>query len=341
MNMQQWAEGLLQSDTRTAIPIMTHPGIEFTGKKVIDAVTNGQDQFEAIVAVNSQFPESAAATIIMDLTVEAEAFGCPIHFADDEVPTVTDRIVSTPDDIAALAVPDLLGGRVGEYLKATRLAAQTITDKPVFAGCIGPFSLAGRLYDMTEIMTAAFLEPEAILMLVDKATQFLISYAGEMKKTGASGIIIAEPAAGLLSSDMCQTFSSDFVKRIVDAVQDDTFMVILHNCGNTGQVTAEMVSTGARGLHFGNKIDMVQVCREVPPHLLVMGNLDPVNDFKMATAEQMKMRTIELLEKTADFPHFVLSSGCDTPPHVPLANIAAFYEALQIFNTEYSLSLNK
>lgn len=341
MNMQQWAEGLLQSDTRTAIPIMTHPGIEFTGKKVIDAVTNGQDQFEAIVAVNSQFPESAAATIIMDLTVEAEAFGCSIHFADDEVPTITGRIVSTPETIAALAVPELTCGRIGEYLKATRLAAQSITDKPVFAGCIGPFSLAGRLYDMTEIMTAAFLEPEAILALVDKATQFLIRYASEMKKTGASGIIIAEPAAGLLSADMCQTFSSDFVKRMVDAVQDDTFMVILHNCGNTGQVTTEMVNTGARGLHFGNKIDMVRVCREVPPHILVMGNLDPVNDFKMASAEQMKARTIDLLEKTADFSHFVLSSGCDTPPHVPLANIDAFYEALRVFNFEYTLTSNK
>ena len=27
------------------------------------------------------------------------------------------------------------------------------------------------------------------------------------------------------------------VRRIVDAVQDDSFMVVLHNCGNTGHCT--------------------------------------------------------------------------------------------------------
>lgn len=331
MNMHQWAQNLRESELRVAIPIMTHPGIEFTGKKVIDAVTSGQAQFEAIMAVNEHYP-AAAATIIMDLTVEAEAFGCPILFADDEVPTVTGRIVSSAEDIANLTVPSLDKGRIGEYLKATRLAAGAIIDKPVLAGCIGPFSLAGRLYDMTEIMTAAFLEPESIHQLVGKATQFLISYIKEMKKTGARGIVIAEPAAGLLPSDLCQAFSSDFVKQIVDAVQDENFIVILHNCGNTGQVTAEMVNTGARGLHFGNKIDMVQVCREVPSDILVLGNLDPVNDFKMATADEMRARTTELLEKTSGFPNFIVSSGCDTPPHVPLANIEAFYEALKAFN---------
>ena len=45
-------------------------------------------------------------------------------------------------------------------------------------------------------------------------------------------LIIAEPAAGLLSPEQCAEFSSPYVKKVVDAVQDDNFMVILHNCGN-------------------------------------------------------------------------------------------------------------
>lgn len=56
------------------------------------------------------------------------------------------------------------------------------------------------------------------------------------KLAGSNGIIIAEPATGLLSPAQCDEFSSQYVKRIVEAVQDDYFLVILHNCGNTVKI---------------------------------------------------------------------------------------------------------
>jgi uroporphyrinogen decarboxylase len=331
VNMKEWKEQALSSKKRLAIPIMTHPGIDLIGKRVIDAVTNGHVHSDAILALNERYP-AAAATIIMDLTVEAEAFGSAILFSDHEVPSVSGRLVGDIDEVERLKVPGMNAGRIQQYLLATSLASRNIASKPVFAGCIGPFSLAGRLFDMTEIMTAAYIEPDTILMLLEKCTKFLIEYVKELKQSGANGIIMAEPAAGLLTPDMCQQFSSDFIKTIVDLVQDDSFLFILHNCGNTGHVTQQMINTGAGGLHFGNKIDMVQVCNEVPSDILVLGNLDPVADFKMASPSQMRERTISLLEKTSEFINFVLSSGCDTPPQVPIENIEAFYIALNEFN---------
>ena len=143
---------------------------------------------------------------------------------------------------------------------------------------------------------------------------------------------MAEPAAGLLSNDGCMEFSSKYIKQIVDAVQDELFMVVLHNCGNTGHCTRAMVATGADAYHFGNKCDMAEVLRDIPADKLAMGNLDPVTVFKQGTVEEMKQAVSELLERCAKYPNFVLSSGCDTPPNTPLANIDAFFEALQEFN---------
>jgi len=40
----------------------------------------------------------------------------------------------------------------------------------------------------------------------------------------------------------------------------------------------------------------------------------------------------DLLEKTAKYKNFVLSTGCDLPPHVPAENIIAFFDALKEFN---------
>lgn len=330
-NMKQWAKDLIANNKVAAIPIMTHPGIELIGKTVRDAVTDGQVHYEAIKALYEKYP-SAASCVIMDLTVEAEAFGAEVVFPENEVPSVTGRLLTDEAAIETLQVPDVNKGRVPEYLKANRLAAEHLTDRPVLAGCIGPYSLAGRLYDMSEIMMLIYINPDAAKMLLAKCSEFITDYCLALKEAGANGVVMAEPAAGLLSNEDCQQFSSEYVKDIIAKVQDDDFAVILHNCGNTGNCTQAMVYTGAMGYHFGNKIDMVEALKEVPADALAMGNLDPVSVFKMGSAALMKKETMALLEATKDYPNFVLSSGCDTPPHTPFENIDAFYSTLDEFN---------
>lgn len=330
-NMKEWCREVMASPERIAIPIMTHPGIELCGKIVKQAVTNGEIHAEAIRKLNEMYP-AAASTVIMDLTVEAECFGAEIVFTENEVPNVVGRLVQDHASISALQVPSIHSGRMPEYLKANKLAAEFITDKPVFGGCIGPFSLAGRLYDMSEMMMALYMEPDTIRLLLEKCTEFIISYLRAMKETGVNGVIIAEPAAGLVSNEDCSSFSSTYITRIVEELQDDHFMIVLHNCGNTGHCTAAMIETKAAGLHFGNKIDMVGVLQECPEDILVMGNIDPVGIFKMASPEKIKQETLSLLQKTSQWKNFILSSGCDVPPEVPMENITAFYEALNEYN---------
>ena len=329
--MNVWIENILKNKKRIAIPIMTHPGIELIGKTVYEAVTDGNVHYEAISALNDRFP-AAACTIIMDLTVEAEAFGASIEYFENEIPTVTGSLISGVEAIELLEIPDLMRGRAPQYLLANRLATENIKDKPVFGGMIGPFSLAGRLYDMSEFMMACYCEPEHTKLLLQKCTEFLTKYCLALKRQGIQGVVIAEPAAGLLSNEGCSEFSSQYVKKIVDVVQDENFIVILHNCGNTGHCTAAMLETGAKCYHFGNKVDMLEVLKECPKDVIVMGNLDPVTLFQAGTAKDVKDATLSLLQKTAEYSNFVISTGCDVPPHVPHCNIEAFYEALNEYN---------
>jgi len=322
---------MFQTKERLAIPVMTHPGIEIIGSTVRRAVTDGSVHADAITALNARYP-AAAVTAIMDLTVEAEAFGADILFSEDDIPNITGRLVSDYDSVAALQVPGLDSGRIPEYLKANRLTVERIKDKPVFSGCIGPFSLAGRLFDMSELMMAIYIEPDTVSLLLDKCTELILKYVQAMKETGVSGVIMAEPAAGLISGSDCLEWSTRYVRRIVEAVQDDSFMVVLHNCGNTGHCTVAMVQSGANGLHFGNKADMVEVLEACPSDKWVMGNLDPVSIMQQASSDNVYEETLALLEATAAYPNFILSTGCDVPPHVPFANIEAFYKALNKFN---------
>lgn len=330
-NMKQWVDEVIRRREVTALPVMTHPGIELNGHTVRQAVSDGRVHYKAVMTLTQRYPSVAAATI-MDLTTEAEAFGAEIAFSDEAVPAVSGRLLPDVESIYRLPVPTLKAGRIPQYLKANLLAARAITDRPLFAGCIGPFSLAGRLYDMSGIMVLIYEDPSAAHTLLDKCTEFIEKYCLALKATGANGVIMAEPAAGLMSNDDCATFSSQYVRRIVDRVQDEHFIVVLHNCGNTGQCTRAMVATGAAAYHFGNKCRMEDVIRDVPPTALAMGNIDPVSVFKDGMPFRVRQAVTDLCEKMRPFPNFVLSSGCDTPPHTPLANVEAFFEALAAFN---------
>jgi uroporphyrinogen decarboxylase len=173
---------------------------------------------------------------------------------------------------------------------------------------------------MSKIMMLIYINPDAANTLLRKCSDFITRYCMALKATGVNGVIMAEPAAGLLSNEDCLQYSSLFVKEIIEKVQD------------TGNCTQAMVYTGAAAYHFGNKIKMEEALKEVPTDALAMGNLDPVSLFKMAGPETMKEATLQLLETTRAYPNFVLSSGCDIPPHTSSINIDAFYTALEEFN---------
>lgn len=331
--MKEWAHKINVSSNREAMPIMNYPGLALANKTIMDVITDGDAQYKIMRALAKKYP-SIAATTIMDLSVEAEAFGADIRFSDGEVPSVIGTMLEDDSAVLNLKVPAVGAGRTGAYLEAARLSAQHIQDRPTFGGVIGPYSLAGRLYNMSELMMALITEPETAHALLEKCTDFLVEYAKAFKETGCNGIIIAEPAAGVISPEMALEFSSNYVKRIVDAVQDDYFMVILHNCGNTTNMVAQLLASGSNGYHFGDAINMMEILPQMPSNKMAFGNISPAKTFKNGTVEQMESEVLALLDAAQGYKNFVLSSGCDVPPGAPLENIDAFYTTLAKFNKD-------
>ena len=327
---QNFIHEILASPCRKALPIMTSPGMELLGLKPREVFQSGELQFQCIQALSAAVPMDAQVTF-MDLSVEAEAFGSPIVFSDYENPTVSAAIANTQESVDALRIPEPGEKRTKEVLLCAKLCAQRLA-RPTFCGMIGPYSLAGRLADMTEMMMLAAAEPEVAHALLRKAADFLKRYIQALRDTGAAGVMIAEPAAGLLSPEMCREFAAQYLKEIIEEVKSDSFPVILHNCGRTEKQVDALLSTGADALHVGNAVDLLDILPQVPPEIPVMGNLDPVGVFRNSTEEQVYEAAMDLLKRTAAFPNFVLSSGCDLPPGLPMKNIQAFSRALNDYN---------
>ncbi len=327
-NMYEWVEQMIGAGHKKALPVLSFPAVQKLGISVRELVKNSDKQAEGMKLIAESF-DTAAAVSYMDLSVEAEAFGSEIRYSENEVPTVVGRIIETMEEAEALRAPEVGAGRTGTNIETMKKVKEIITDRPVFAGVIGPFSLAGRLLDVSEAMMLCFDEPELVHEVLGKVTDFLISYCKAYKEAGVEGVVVAEPLAGLLSPDLAEEFSADYMRKLVEAVQDEGFLIVYHNCGNSALHTIDtIVNNGCRMFHFGNAVNMAEIMEHIPKNCIAMGNIDPATQFRNGTPESVYEATRKLIGECGKYNNFVISSGCDIPPTTPWENIEAFFKAV-------------
>jgi uroporphyrinogen decarboxylase len=331
--MSELINYILSSSGTLAMPIAVYPGAAITGATVSDIVTDPEKQFNAQYEIHKRY-ETWIVQTAMDLSVEAEAFGSEIQLAEKEIPTVRGRLVTDKEQIDALTIPAAGERRTKVYLDTVRLLTKLDTKPFVLGGMIGPFSLAGRLFGVSESLELTMTEPDTMHLLIEKCTIFLTAYAEGFKQAGADGVFIAEPSAGLLSPRSLGLFSSEYIKRIHEAVKDDSFTPILHNCAAKINHLPAILESGVSLYHFGSPMDLPAALKSVPGTTVLCGNLDPAGIFLNSSEKEILIHTEALLRATSEHNNFVISSGCDVPPGVTMNKLDAFYKAVNNFGNK-------
>ena len=167
MDMEKWVADVIAAERKKPLPVLSFPAVQLMGITVAELIGDSKKQAEAMRLV-AERTDAAASVSFMDLSVEAEAFGSEVRVSDDEVPTVVGSVVDEDSDPEDLEVPEVGAGRTGLYVEAIREVAPLVTDRPVLAGCIGPFSLAGRLMDVSEAMVLCYEDPELVHAVLAK-----------------------------------------------------------------------------------------------------------------------------------------------------------------------------
>ncbi len=325
--MKAKAKLILENKSKT-VPILSFPSTQLLGITVKELISSPKMQADGMKAITERC-DIGASLNMMDLSVEAECFGAEIRFSDREIPTVEKGCISDIADAESITVPHVGAGRTGYYIEGVKLAKEQIKDIPVFCGVIGPYSLAGRLFDMTELMMECYDSPDEVKALLNKATRFITEYIKAFKAVKADGVIIAEPAAGLLSPALAKEFSTPFVKQIIDEVNDGDFVICYHNCGGAVvNQASDIASLNADIYHFGNAIALKDIIPLMPKTSIVMGNVDPVL-FRSGTPEDIRASTKKVFDECGKFENFMISSGCDIPAEAKWENIDAYFETVK------------
>lgn len=329
MNMDNWINLQIAERNKPAFPLLAYPTVQLLFITVKELVGSAPSMAIGMRMIADRYRMPAAVSY-MDLSVEAEAFGATCVYQAEEVPTIIGKLIQSDEDIDNLRVPEVGEGRTGITVDTIAKATRLIHDRPIFANCAGPFTLAARLMYVSDILVKVMEEPEVVHRLLRKTTDFLAAYIEKFRRAGADGIVLSEPVAGLLSPELMEEFSSAYVKELTDRLQERNFIFLYHNCANgTERMVPQFLSTGCRVFHVGESADIEAILQAMPQDRLVLGNLSVPQVFKCDSPHRVRMATQRLLLQCMNYPNFMISSGCDVPSDTDFDNLDAFFETVE------------
>jgi uroporphyrinogen decarboxylase len=314
---------------RLIAPLAGFPGCDIVGCSIKLAQQNTNMHFRCIEAIKDRFfPDMSL--MMMDLSVEANALGLPVKFPLNESSTVKEHPIRTVQDLEQFKKVVILDdSRIRSYLKVVNMMSREF-DKLNCAYVAGPLTLAGLLAGAEDIAIDSVMNPQKLEAIVEFSTSVITTYANALVESGADCICILEPTGVIFSPDLFRQFSAKYVRQISDSYRHHGVETIYHICGNSTHLIDAMVSANVGGISLDSPqtgIDLVSIIQKVPQEVVIIGNVNPTAVMKDADPDTVYETTKELIDSMADYPNFILSTGCDLPPGTPLENIEAFMQA--------------
>jgi len=262
-----------------------------------------------------------------DFVIEPEAMGCKIKWPEDPslIPATLEHIYKKPED---LKMPDNLleAGRIPVIMEAIRILRKEVGDYlPISSLVLGPFTLAGELAGVTELLIWTMKNPDYVKKFVEFSTEFIIEYGKAQYRAGSDIVQVGDPSASgdLISPKMFKEFVKPALTRIADELKG---IRLLHICGKAGPMIPDMVECGYDGISIEEAVDV----KKIKPiaqakDVKILGNVSSKGNMIFGTPDDVKEETLKALEAGVD----LLEPGCGISPPAPLGHIKAMAEALK------------
>ena len=317
--MNQLKQLINDSGHTPVIPLAGFPGIQLTGTTVRENLFDPQTQIKSLLALYEAVkPDGLFA--MMDLTVEAEFLGCGLTIGDDDPPAVADPVLKNGAAVESIFENKTVGGRMPLFAEVVSALKRSL-DIPVCAYVIGPLTLAGEIMDLVHVMKATRKNPAQLHQVLSKATELILRYVALLEEAGADLICVLEPSAMMISAAQFQEFSGRYCQKIFH--EGISGMHVLHICGDTNHLIAEMEKTGANGLSLDKQVYLPEAWNTLRRDTVLIGNIDPVSVLTFSDAASVRKKSLELVRAMDGKENFILSSGCDIPQLAPVENIKA------------------
>jgi [methyl-Co(III) methanol-specific corrinoid protein]:coenzyme M methyltransferase len=265
-----------------------------------------------------------------DLCVEAEALGCEINtYPNSEdllYPTIREKVIHNEEEMEKDIPTDIAErGRMPLMREAIGLAKQAVGDTvPVGSYVLGPFTLAGQIMELNDLLKLSFKKADNVDALLDKLSSVIVNVAKEYEKAGVDYLTVREMGAtsDVLSPRAFRKLILPHLKKIFSQLSVPS---VLHICGKTNDIAVDMQESGANAISVDQKNDVAATRKNLGSDALIFGNFDPYNVLVSGTEDLVR----ETITKCLDDGVSAVWPGCDIWPTVPPANFHAMMDVVR------------
>jgi MtaA/CmuA family methyltransferase len=282
---------------------------------------------EAQIRTAEKF-EFGHVSCVSDPAREAADCGATVHFFDDQPPAI-DEVHSLLQDkraLVGLAIPDPLGGgRMHDRVLAAAAMHQRVGGQRLVEGWIeGPCAEAADLRGINRLMTDFYDDPPFVRDLFDFVMEMELRFAKAQVEAGAELIGLGDAAASLVGPQIYEEFVLPCERKMVEALHAMGAKVRLHICGNIRRILAGIGSLGCDIVDVDYLVPLEAARREMGPHQVFAGNLNPVATVRNASAAEVAAAVAECHAQAG--PRYIVAAGCEIPRDTPEANVLALGE---------------
>jgi uroporphyrinogen decarboxylase len=217
--------------------------------------------------------------------------------------------------------------------EAARLVAKAIGDEVVVTVTAwGPFTLAGQMYGVEPMMKAALKKKQEVHKMMDFATRLVKQFYKPLVEEKVIPMLsISDPTGSgdLISDRVFREFSLPQLQPLIAWAKEHGVYTWLHICGNTTDKLNSIAETGASCFSLDYKVNLATAKEKVGGKIALAGNIDPVSILNQKGPDDVRAAGHTCIEAASAGGGFILTSGCDLPPTIPLDNIRAMLELAQ------------
>lgn len=282
-----------------------------------------------------------AAILFSDILTIPDALGQGLYFAEGEGPKFR-KVIRSAADVEQL--PDInVASELSYVTDAVKVIRRELNGAVPLIGFSGsPWTLATYMIegsgskDFRRAKQFMYDHPEAMHLLLDKLAQAVIDYLNAQILAGAQAVQIFDTWGGILTPSAYQTFSLDYMKRIVAGLikeNEGRAVPCILFTKNGGQWLESIAASGCQAVGLDWTTDIGNARQRIGDKVALQGNMDPTMLYASPAAIRAEVAAI-LASFGAGNGH-VFNLGHGITPEVDPAHVAVFVEAVHELSSQY------
>lgn len=307
------------------------------GCKMNDLYKNPTKMVEAEVYVFNTYGSDGVGTGPNSYGI-AEALGAQVTYPEDNIPRISQAVLTDYDQLADLEAVDLVQtDPIRIHLQVVgqlTSLAQGITSVGVSVG--GPLTIAAYLRDTTQLMKDFIKKPDQAKVLLDVVVQAQKACVDAFAPYGVSfslGDPIASPA--IISPKQFERFGQPYLAELADYIYDTTkTKPSLHICGKTERIWDQIKDLNISAFSLDNEVDLEEAKVFFGDRMGLVGNIPPVDVLYGGDPATIKEAVKACVNKAYDHAGgYTIAPGCNLPIDTPLDHLDAYMDAVRTYGS--------